>query len=598
MSFKKRGPDPSRVGIQSLPSGITSEAVLKFYEALDCPRSLMAAMLFKYGEHDQLVGLECDPSHYNSSEMFRDAYLATSFLTKSTFLSTTFDRKQLALNKFLKFEEGCTEVNRIFSPNSSQLNEFSGNGKLLSAMRRKIERVLDTFDPYELFDMSSWGPGVSTLIKGEETFGAKKFQLEAGITRDLYPLVKDLFPLMYPGWWSVLESNEDFPHYEVGNVVVTVPKTSKIDRVIAIEPGLNLWLQLGLGRMIRRRLGRVGIDLTDQGRNQRLARSASITGELATVDFSSASDSISTSIVETLFSTPKASKWFEVMDLIRSKYGTLDKKVFRWSKFSSMGNGFTFDLQTLIFYCAAVVCCEASGVGTSDVSVYGDDVIVPTAIYDSFCSLSAFLGFTVNPQKSFSTGEFRESCGSHYFRGIDCKPVYLKDALSYPVRVFNFANTLRLRSHFHRNYGCDGRFRRLFYYLVSSVPKQIRFRVPATWSSQTLEVDPLEGGFISNLDEACPQLLSTRKDSLYWEGFRFKRLSWVAIKREVDYDGLLLAKLSAFPVNSEVPVRKLPISEKIREAKLLGNETPLRGRTRCVLTNASIQQWYDLGPWL
>jgi hypothetical protein len=614
MSYNKRGAKLSKLGNLGLPSDVTSEVVHSFYEALDCPRSLTAAILFKYQEFDQLVGLECDPSHYNSSESFRDAYLASQLLLKSKFLQTSFDREKSAIDKFLKFEDGCREVNARLRRSLPQMNEFTGDGKLLSAMRRKIESILGRFCPLEMFELSSWGPGVSTLIKGEETFGAKKFQCETGITRDLYPLVRDLFPLAYPMWWSHLEKVEGFPHYEVGNAVVTVPKTSKIDRVIAIEPGINLWFQLGLGRCIRKRLGKVGIDLTDQTRNQKLSRKASLTADLTTVDFSSASDSISSELVRDLFSLPNSREWFRVMDTIRSQYGKIAGKVVRWSKFSSMGNGFTFDLETLIFYAAALVCCEAHGVSTEDVSVYGDDVIIPTMAYDTFCSLSAFCGFTVNRNKSFSYGCFRESCGAHYFRGVDCKPVYLEDRLDLPNRVFNFANLLRIRSH-NMNY-CDRRFRRTFYKLVNAVPNKIRFRVPALKNGLTGELEPLEGGFISNLDEAVPTRL---RDQL--EGYTIPRLAWIPVSREVEYLGLLMAKLLVLGSEEAVYVESLYAGLKkardkgislnlslcfklLLNRKLAGNELatgnllPLRGRTRCIITYTPIRQWYDLGPWL
>jgi hypothetical protein len=615
MSYNKRNqPSVTQLGTMSLPSDVTSEVVHSFYEALDCPRSLTAALLYKYQEYDQLVSLEVDPSHYNSCESFRDAYLASSLLLRSKFLETSFDREQLAIAKFLKFEDGCREVNSRLCTSLPQMNEFTGDGKLLSAMRRKIENVLGRFSPLEMFGLSSWGPGVSTVCKDEETSGSKKFQCETGITRDLYPLVRDLFPLAYPTWWSHLEKVEGFPHYEVGNAVVTVPKTSKIDRVIAIEPGLNLWLQLGLGRCIRKRLGKVGIDLTDQTRNMKLSRKASINANLTTVDFSSASDSIAYELVRTLFSEPNSKEWFDVMEVIRSQYGKIAGKVFKWNKFSSMGNGFTFDLETLIFYTAAIVCCEAHGVSTEDVSVYGDDVIIPTVAYDTFCSFSTFLGFTVNRSKSFSDGPFRESCGAHYFRGVDCKPVYLEERLDLPVRVYNFANLLRIRSHV-RSFGCEKRFRLLFYKLVGSVPKKLRFRIPAVLNSKTGEVEPLEGGFISNLDEASPA-----RQHHQLEGFIVPRLSWVAVTQEVEYFGLLQAKLLGLGPDDAVHIddlyygvkharkRGISLNLSICFKHLMGrklaadevasrNEVPLRGRTRCVFTKTPVRLWYDLGPW-
>lgn len=595
MSYNKRSTRRIIDEKVSNPSGLTSEAILQFYEALDCPRSLHAALLFKYGEFDQLVSLECNPSHYEDSESFRNAYLASHYLLKNRFLKTSFDKKALAIQKFETFEDRCKQTNLRFRSESSQRNEHVGNGLLLSIARRKISSILGEFSPHELFDLSSWGPGVSTTLKGDHTFAAKKFQYETGITRDLYPLVKDLFPLTYPGW------NLQGFQLEVGNSVVTVPKTSKIDRTIAIEPGFNLWLQLGIGRMIRRRLGRVGIDLTDQTRNQKLAKIASLNGSLVTVDFSSASDSIASSVVEDLFSFDQSFRWFEVMDLVRSKYGKVGDGIVRWSKFSSMGNGFTFDLESLIFYAAAVACCEVCGVSVSEVSVYGDDVIIPQAAYETFCSFSSFLGFTVNLEKSFSSGYFRESCGSHYYLGSDCKPVYLQDRLSSFQRVFNFANTVRIRSHYP--YGCDVRFRRLFYHLKSSVPKKFRFGVPAMVTKIIDQIEPFEGGFISNFDEVCPQ-----RAKFGIEGFLFKRLRWAPVGVEVRYPGLLQAKLAsqADPLKLDEPIvfdkrwRPLNFLSPNLSVRSEGNVCPLRNRVEALVPKklTFVRQWYDLGPWI
>jgi len=196
--------------------------------------------------------------------------------------------------------------------------------------------------------------------------------------------------------------------------------------VIAIEPGINLWFQKALGSMIRRRLARFGIDLNDQSRNQSLAYLSSIDGSLATVDFSSASDSISLEVVRELLPP----RWFQILDIVRSKVGRKsDGTIVRWNKFSSMGNGFTFELESLIFFAAASAVQEYLHLD-GEISVFGDDVILDVRGYPMFAEYSAFLGFRVNLQKSFSSGGFRESCGSHYFSGVDCKPVFLKERLS------------------------------------------------------------------------------------------------------------------------------------------------------------------------
>jgi len=282
-----------------------------------------------------------------------------------------------------------------------------------------------------------------------------------------------------------------------------------------------------------------------------------------------------------------------------------------------MGNGFTFPLESLIFYAAAAVCCEKLQLPLQEVSVYGDDVIVPVGAYELFSSFSSFLGFTVNPVKSFSTGNFRESCGSHYWKGVSTKPLFLVDSLTSTQKVFNFANSLRIRFHFPYSpsggFGCDARVRSLFYWLQKRVPKKYRFHVPATFNALSGEIEPLEGGFISNFDEASPS-----KERRGIEGYRFNRLAWVAVKQEVLYVGHLYARLYDLSTNEssdqEDSTTPAPLSVLLRvetlriaaktflhlepKATADGNSVSLRNVTRCLKVTGRTRRWYNLGPWI
>jgi hypothetical protein len=91
----------------------------------------------------------------------------------------------------------------------------------------------------------------------------------------------------------------------------------------------------------------------------------------------------------------------------------------KYSKFSSMGNGMTFTIETLIF--AAAV----AAVGSKTVCVYGDDIVTDTNTVPDLLRLLRFLGFCVNQDKSFHTGPFRESCGEHWYRDKLITPVYI-----------------------------------------------------------------------------------------------------------------------------------------------------------------------------
>lgn len=575
MSSKRRNSGVvSSLHAYRVGTSVTDEAIYSILSAFDCPRSLACWLLYKSGEHVQLSEMVVHPEHYQSMVEFRDAYQATNLLAKANFLKLAVSKKQAALAKFRQYEELCGKTNARFK-NLSLDPQFNGpNVWLLNAVTRKIDSILGDFCPDEVVESSNWGPGVTTQLKGCEVSAFNKFQCETGITRRLYNFIEPWFSLAYPLWSTRFTRPESSGRvvreafaFEKGNEVVTVPKNSKTDRVIAIEPGLNLWFQKGIGTMIRRRLLRVGVNLNSQTLNQRLAQESSRTGHLATVDFSSASDSISYELVREIIPP----RWFSLLDVVRSPVGTLDKTEIKWNKFSSMGNGFTFELESLIFFAAAHAVCEYLNESVKEVSVFGDDVIIPSTCFELFRSFCDFLGFRVNTEKSFSSGVFRESCGSHYYAGVDCKPIFLKEILTNAQSLYKLANNVRMLAH-RRNshYGCDASFQRSWQRLFLRVPKALRFRIPVGFG---------DGGFISNLDEATPA--KDRKQSSFgYEGYCFRGVIDTGVTRESEELGILLCRLWS----------QSPLAYK--------NIYTLRGRTRVKVSMTLAQQWYNLGPWL
>lgn len=558
------------------------DSICSFLESLNCPRSLAVWLLYHYGEHQQLVDLDIEPEWFNDPWQFRDSYAATLFLAKSDFLDISVSRKEAAMAKFWKFEELCGTTNQRFKDLSLDPLYNGSNVWLLSATIRKIDSILTPLTSEEFADNAGWGPGVSTLVKGAEVSAFNKFRDERGITRDLYSLVKPWFSMAYPSWSSYATANcslDSWVNLQVGNQLVTVPKNSKTDRVIAVEPGFNTWFQKSLGTSIRRRLRREGIDLNSQERNQQLAFEASIDGSLATVDFSSASDSVSEGLVRCLISD---SRWATLLDACRSKYGVIDGKAFRWNKFSAMGNGFTFELESLIFYAAAFAVCEYLRLDTRKISVFGDDVVIPTSAYPLYQSYCEFLGFKINPEKSFATSPFRESCGAHYFDGIDCKPVYLKSRITNVESIYKLANAVRHLSHRRCfNSGCDIRFLECWTSLYGRVPPNIRFGIPSGFG---------DGGFAQNLDEAVP-LVRPRKGSRVvayprpagrgFEGFRFPMIGHLGVTREGDGPAMLITRLW-----------------RITSDRVELNSYTLRGTVRTrILPDVLAWQWYNFGPW-
>lgn len=179
---------------------------------------------------------------------------------------------------------------------------------------------------------------------------------------------------------------------------------------------------------MKSRLAKAGISITDQTINQRFARQGSISNLLATLDLQSASDSIATELVRFLLDDD----WFVLLQAARSgttlyrKPNNLEEFI-RLEKFASMGNGFTFPLETVIFWALTAAACEGS---VSSVSAYGDDLICPSDRAESVIGLLEYCGFTVNTKKSYVSGPFRESCGADYYLGIDTRPYYQENLVS------------------------------------------------------------------------------------------------------------------------------------------------------------------------
>jgi len=595
MTSKRRNKELAKLAsTYRVPVSVTDESILNFLSSLNHPYSLSIWLLYENKEFEQLVARTIKPSDFNDPLDFRDAYIATEFLSKSNFFKLDISKEQAAFTKFFEFENLCAQTNVRFRNLLLDPNYQGSNVWLLNATAQKISNILGTYDPDEFVELANWGPGVTTLLKGEHVSAVNKFHCENGITRDLYLLVEPWFHLAYPRWSEHLSSqfgDERFRSVS-GNTIVTVPKNSKTDRVIAVEPGINLWFQKALGDMIRRRLRRFGVNLNSQERNQQLAKAGSLqTGEhgLATVDFSSASDSISLEVVRELI----PHEWFRLFDACRSKIGMHNNKVVRWQKFSSMGNGYTFELESLIFFAAAEAVKDYLGYHGADVSVFGDDVILPNGCYDVFSAFSEFLGFRVNKKKSFSSGSFRESCGSHWFDGVDCKPIFLKEKLQNVQAIYKLANSVRYLSHRHRDYdGCDSRFRYCWSRLSRRVPEPLRLRVPFGLG---------DVGFVSNFDEATPAL---PRDGI--EGYLVRGVVASGVSQGFEGTGMLLARLQANRSTSFAVVRQVrytgtcfTITKFVDKQIDRGHENDydLRGRSRISVKEILTHQWYNLGAW-
>lgn len=412
-------------------------------EAVNSPRSLAAWLCLKY-DHKAYLDLEAVNMHRSSGVVLLD-YLVSEALRKYKGLQTGIDTQAVAIDGWKAAECRCLETNRTIKEKWLRGEISSRAQELLFKAQRKIATILGPLNESKVLDMCVWGPGATFDVSRRDATPAKKSSIKITCTGAALPYIRRVLEAD-PHWFGAIAGVVPEGPYRVlpsevfdvvpGNRLITVPKSAKTDRVIAIEPTGNSFLQQGVRRFLRTRLARFGIKLDDQTINQQLARFAN-EYELSTLDLSAASDTISRELVASLLPID----WFLFLDALRSPQTKMpgDGGEFVYlHKFASMGNAFCFELETLLFYALSWAC--QSDEDQLLVFVYGDDIIVPRVSYDEVCSILHEVGFLVNPSKSYKEGPFFESCGKHYHDGNDITPFYQKETLSSPselVRAFN-----------------------------------------------------------------------------------------------------------------------------------------------------------------
>jgi len=214
-----------------------------------------------------------------------------------------------------------------------------------------------------------------------------------------------------------------------GSRLSVVPKNDETGRCICTEPSVNMLFQLACGTLLERRLNQVyKIDLSDQPfKNQALARYGSISGSYSTIDLKSASDSLSLRMLE--FVLPKS--MFNTLLAFRSPETYIPGLGWRQlSIISTMGNGYTFPLQTILFTCIVHAVYRLYGrpldTRKPNFGVFGDDIVVEVDLDRMVRHALVLFGFRVNMDKSFSEGLFRESCGADFYCGVNVRGFYLK----------------------------------------------------------------------------------------------------------------------------------------------------------------------------
>jgi hypothetical protein len=351
-------------------------------------------------------------------------------------------RSELAISKFLDVNDEMRICNTRLDHLS--LDVVGKSFQVLMHARYLIELVLGPEVPiHELNDACRHSGGATIGVPRKDTSLEAKWSGPLTYCNAALPYITlllgddyELRSAVYglnglPSTMELPEAIASITKKVVGSRSTTVPKDNTIDRMIAVEPTINMFLQQGLAEVMWSRMRRWGLSLErDQEKHRKLACYGSVTNHLATIDFSSMSDRVSCSCIKLLF--PR--EWYAAFMDVRSQQTQIGDAWVSCNMISSMGNATTFPIETLVLWALAVAVAEPShnqkvirDRTRTDIGVFGDDVILPSRNVPEFFDVVRLLGFVPNPQKSFfDDGYFRESCGGDFFHGRDVRPIHLK----------------------------------------------------------------------------------------------------------------------------------------------------------------------------
>lgn len=495
---------------RTLPMNL-ERIVRTLWSDLGTPLAQKLSEMMTKGDWNGIAAEEPDPRSYQHAGPYLLDAQATAILRKFEPLPTTHDREASAFHKWVEGERqcfltnarlskfisaecmphGCTSENdlrilRIFRDVRKVIRELIGSGPSLVNVDGVTAYRLD----------GRFGPGSTYLVRGGRSTVPHKMSSIASTTRAAW---REMYPhwVTETQWGRHYGKQHDFVTLVRGNRFTTVPKNCKVHRSIAMEPCLNVFYQLAVGGALRSALKqRTGWDLGDaQKIHRQVACESSRSREFATLDLSNASDTVSLSLVELLL----PAGWLRVLKALRSPMTFVPKSLLercwaralpdpegstlrgRWfmlEKFSSMGNGFTFELETIIFAALSIVASREAGYKGrlgEDVFVYGDDIIVKESVVEPLVPFLSFCGFSLNREKSFSGPDvpFRESCGGDFFNGIDVRPYFLKEDLCGPADYIAFANGLN-RLDQKLTQATDRSSRRAWFRVLDCIPTGVR----------------------------------------------------------------------------------------------------------------------------
>lgn len=359
--------------------------------------------------------------------------------------------RDAAQKAFALAESMCEVTNNTLYQRTLALGPDSLLRKVLKLASLEFQRILEASYNKEGL-VFFFGPGSTSSLRFTQADALTKcLHTQPEVTRALLPHLGALqaqLPRLPMDQYKVVE----------GGVLAFVPKNSKTDRTILMEPDLNVLAQKGLGTALRAGIREIcKMDLDNQQDVARAMLLEDRSGQLATVDMRMASDTIAFATVcqlGTLSGPPSrgAATLLACLEAARSPCYRTSRKASHGTplhKWSSMGNAYTFELETAIFWSLTYAASIVSGIpafgvdGKPKISVFGDDIIVASSVVPLLQEVLGHYGFLINEDKSFSEGPFRESCGLEVYNTRDVSPFRIKRRIETHGQIYWLCNSFR-----------------------------------------------------------------------------------------------------------------------------------------------------------
>ena len=383
-------------------------------------------------------------SYYLSPYLyFKCRYQMESLFKRYIFKSDLYNDDELEKMTNQKFVETQSRVGKLSTPTYRAF-------LVLQKARSYAKEILGRYDIEEHYQSCRFGKRASVGVPRRECYLDSRLSSPLSGSHAHIKWFKNYLN-SDPQLESILceLQNSAVPQYSLCEklALTNVPKSYKAKRGIMPNTTIGGFYSYGLGLMIQKRLKAFGLDLRRmQEKHRRLVRKYSRSRSHVTADLASASDSFTWMLLN--YVIPR--EWLNCLNFGRIRKADINGADIHLSSFMTMGIGFTFQVQTLVFYCL-LKSIQALSKVPGLISVYGDDLIYPARMHHLVVQIFTDLGFQINNEKTFVKESFRESCGADYYCGYDVRPFQPKGTASmlprkeYLVLLYKTINGLQRR---------------------------------------------------------------------------------------------------------------------------------------------------------